>query len=241
MNVSSPFMHSQFHRRRRLMLAGGAMLALAGPSLAQTVYPSKPVRVVIPGGAGSGPDTLTRLLTSKLAELWGQPVVAENVVGAGGNIGHERVAKSLPDGHTLLMGMIGPMAINPALMEGRLGFDPIKDLQPISMVVRYPNLLVVHPSLPFKGLSDLINHAKAVGGDAVPNGWDPDVGDTLQIKRADDHRLDCRSYRPDVSQSWRGPATRQGRNNARLGHHQRQTSSLRSRRTHDGRVTSAWL
>lgn len=164
MNVSSPLMHSQFHRRRRLMLAGGAMLALAGPSLAQTVYPSKPVRVVIPGGAGSGPDTLTRLLTSKLAELWGQPVVAENVVGAGGNIGHERVAKSLPDGHTLLMGMIGPMAINPALMEGRLGFDPVKDLQPISMVVRYPNLLVVHPSLPFKGLSDLINHAKANPG-----------------------------------------------------------------------------
>ncbi|MEI7786274.1 MAG: tripartite tricarboxylate transporter substrate binding protein [Betaproteobacteria bacterium] len=156
---------SPWRRRKLLALAGSSgLLALSFASMAQTAYPSKPVRVLIPGGAGSGPDTLTRLLTSKLADLWGQPVVAENVVGAGGNIGHERAAKSPPDGHTLLMGMIGPMAINPALMEGRLGFDPIKDLQPISMVVRYPNLLVVHPGLPFKSLTDLINHAKANPG-----------------------------------------------------------------------------
>jgi len=159
--LAQPFLR----RRRLLVLAGGSGLwALGASGGAQTAYPSKPVRVVIPGGAGSGPDTLTRLLTSKLADIWGQPVVAENVVGAGGNIGHERVAKSPPDGHTLLIGMIGPMAINPTLMEGRIGFDPVKDLQPISMVVRYPNLLVVHPSLPVKNLSDLINYAKVNPG-----------------------------------------------------------------------------
>ena len=104
------------------------------------------------------------MLTGKLADLWGQPVVAENVVGAGGNIGHERVAKSAGDGYTLLMGMIGPMAINPSLQEGKLGFDPVKDLVPITMVSRYPNILVVHPSVPAKNLQEFLAHARANPG-----------------------------------------------------------------------------
>lgn len=114
------------HRRHVLALGLATAAALPLHALGQGAFPSSTVRVVIPGGAGSGPDTLTRLLTSKLAELWGQPVVAENVVGAGGNIGYERVAKSAADGYTLLLGMICLMAINPTLMQGKLGFDPVK-------------------------------------------------------------------------------------------------------------------
>ena len=131
---------------------------------ADAAYPTKTVRVIIPGGAGSGPDTLARSLTAKLAELWGQPVVAENVVGAGGNIGHERAAKSAGDGYTLLLGMIGPMAINPSLQAGKLGFDPVKDLTPITMVSRYPNILAVHPSVPARNLQELLAYAKANPG-----------------------------------------------------------------------------
>ncbi|MBK9608757.1 MAG: tripartite tricarboxylate transporter substrate binding protein [Betaproteobacteria bacterium] len=156
--------------RRRKLLAFLALL-LAGTAIGWTAalaqggaYPSKPVKVVIPGGAGSGPDTLTRIIASKLADLWGQPVVAENIVGAGGNIGHERVAKAQGDGYTLLLGMIGPMAINPTLQEGKLGFDPLKDLVPITMVSRYPNILVVHPSVPVRNLQEFMAYAKANPG-----------------------------------------------------------------------------
>ena len=156
------------HPRRRSLLAASLALPLAtalAPLHAQTgAWPNKAVRVIIPGSAGSGPDTLARILTAKLAEVWGQPVVADNVVGAGGNIGHERGAKSQPDGYTLLLGMVGPMSINPSLQEGKLGFDPVKDLVPVTMVSRYPNILVVHPSVPVRTLADFIAYGKANPG-----------------------------------------------------------------------------
>lgn len=126
-------------------------------------YPAKPVKLVIPGAAGSGPDTLMRILGNKLAELWGQPVVAENVVGAGGNIGTDRAAKSPADGYTLLLGMIGPMAISPSLND-KLGFDPMKDFTPVTMVAKYPNLLVVHPSVPARTFQEFVAYAKANPG-----------------------------------------------------------------------------
>lgn len=112
-----PEVHPPIGRRPMLGLALGLCAAAWLPGVrAQGAYPSRAVRVIIPGGAGSGPDTLTRILTSKLAEMWGQPVVADNVVGAGGNIGHERVAKSVPpDGYTLLLGMIGSFPLSFAL------------------------------------------------------------------------------------------------------------------------------
>jgi tripartite-type tricarboxylate transporter receptor subunit TctC len=145
-----------------ILAAGG--LVLPGARAQTATYPSKPVRVVIPGGAGSGPDTLARILANKLSDLWGQPVLPDNVVGAGGNIGHEKVAKAAPDGYTLLVGMIGPMAINPSLQAGKLGFDPLKDFAPISMISRYPNMLVVNPSVPAHTLQELIAYAKANPG-----------------------------------------------------------------------------
>ena len=154
--------------RRKLFAAVALTLVVAAwpVAWAQTgaAFPNRPVKVIIPGGAGSGPDTLTRLLTAKLADLWGQPVVPENVVGAGGNIGHEKAAKSPGDGYTLLLGMVGPMSINPSLQEGKLGFDPLKDLVPITMVVRYPNILVVHPGVPAKSLQEFIAYARANPG-----------------------------------------------------------------------------
>ncbi len=123
-------------------------------------YPSRPVKLVIPAAAGGGPDTLTRILAGKLSELWKQPVVSENVPGAGGNIGHERAARAAPDGYTLLIGLIGPMAINPSLQD-KLGFDPQKDFAPVAMISRYPNILAVHPAVPLRTLQELLAYAKA--------------------------------------------------------------------------------
>ena len=165
----------QSHRNisRRLWvrcLLAAATGALAAQAWGQTArpgqepaFPAKAVRVVVPGGAGSGPDTLVRIIANRLGTLWGQPVVVENVVGAGGNIGHERVARAPADGYTVLVGMIGPMAINPSLQD-RLGFDPLKDFQAVSLVSRYPNILVVHPSVPARNLQELVALAKAQPG-----------------------------------------------------------------------------
>ncbi len=159
------FGHLRLNMRTYLVLSIVTTALGLGQANAQSpAYPNKAVKVIIPGGAGSGPDTLTRVLTNKLADLWGQAVVTENVVGAGGNIGHERGAKSPADGYTLLLGMIGPMAINPSLQEGKLGFDPAKDLMPISMVSRYPNILAVHPSIPARNIQELLAYARSNPG-----------------------------------------------------------------------------
>ena len=159
------FEQLRFNKRAFLVLSLLTSALCLGSANAQVpTYPNKAVKVIIPGGVGSGPDTLTRILTNKLADLWGQAVVPENIVGAGGNIGHERGAKSPADGYTLLLGMIGPMAINPSLQEGKLGFDPAKDLAPISMVSRYPNILVVHPSIPAKNIQELLAYARSNPG-----------------------------------------------------------------------------
>ena len=159
------FEQLRFNKRAFLVLSLLTSALCLGSVNAQVpTYPNKAVKVIIPGGVGSGPDTLTRILTNKLADLWGQAVVPENIVGAGGNIGHERGAKSPADGYTLLLGMIGPMAINPSLQEGKLGFDPAKDLAPISMVSRYPNILVVHPSIPAKSIQELLAYARSNPG-----------------------------------------------------------------------------
>jgi tripartite-type tricarboxylate transporter receptor subunit TctC len=127
-------------------------------------WPDKPVRVIVPGPAGSAPDAMARLLGNKLAEAWGQPVTVENIVGASGNIGTDRVAKAPGDGYTLLYNTIGPIAVNVTLFAGKLPYDPAKDLAPVSLVVKTPNLLTVHPGLPFRSVRDLIAAAKKDGG-----------------------------------------------------------------------------
>jgi tripartite-type tricarboxylate transporter receptor subunit TctC len=122
-------------------------------------YPDRAVRMIVPAPAGSGPDTLGRLVGRRLGEMWGHPVVIDNIVGAGGNIGHDRGAKAAPDGYTLLMGLIGPMSVSSSLEE-KMPFDPVKDLMPVTMLVSLPNILVVHPSVPVKNLQELITYGK---------------------------------------------------------------------------------
>jgi tripartite-type tricarboxylate transporter receptor subunit TctC len=130
---------------------------------AQTRYPDKSVRVVVPAPPGSAPDFLVRFVGQKLSEAWGQPVVIDNVVGASGNIGTERVAKAPADGYTLLFNTIGPIAVNVSLFD-KLPYDPVKDLAPISLVAKMPNILTVNPAVPVKNLAELIALAKKEPG-----------------------------------------------------------------------------
>ena len=142
----------------------GACLMLQSSAWAQTrVYPDKSVRVVVPAPPGSAPDFLVRLVSQKLSEAWGQPVIIDNIVGASGNIGTERVAKAVGDGYTLLFNTIGPIAVNVSLFD-KLPYDPIKDLAPISLVAKMPNILTVNPAVPVKNLAELIALAKKEPG-----------------------------------------------------------------------------
>jgi tripartite-type tricarboxylate transporter receptor subunit TctC len=132
--------------------------AFASAALAQA-WPAKPVRVIVPAPPGSAPDFLSRLLAPKLGEAWGQPLVIDNVLGAGGNIGTDRVAKAPADGYTLLFNTIGPIGVNVS-MYSNLSFDPVKDFAPITLVAKVPNILVVHPAVPVKSVQELIAYAK---------------------------------------------------------------------------------
>lgn len=133
--------------------------------LAQSAtWPDKAVRVVVPAPPGSAPDALVRMFAQKMSESWGQPVTVENVVGASGNIGTDRVAKAAPDGYTLLFNTLGPIAVNYALFGGKLPYDPIKDLAPISLVAKMPNFFTVSASLPIKNMEELIIQAKKEPG-----------------------------------------------------------------------------
>lgn len=137
-------------------------LGLMGPAQAQEWSPSKPVRIIVPI-VGSTNDVLARMVAPKLQEALGQPVVVENKPGAGGNIGADVVAKSPPDGHTLLVGYNGPLAINVTLFD-KMPYDPLKDLAPITLAVTSPQYLVVNTALPVKNVAELVARAKANPG-----------------------------------------------------------------------------
>ena len=132
----------------------------AGPT---DTFPSRPVRLVVPFTPGGSTDILARAIGQKVAEAWGQPVVIENKPGAGGNVGVELVAKSAPDGYTIVMGHIGTFAANQALYKA-LPYDPIRDFAPITLVAMVPNVLVVGPAVESRTLADLIALAKANPG-----------------------------------------------------------------------------
>ena len=140
----------------------GTLLALAccfaAPALAQT-YPSKPIRIIAPYPAGGSSDTIARMMAQKLNEAWGQPVVVDNRGGVGGSLGTEIAAKSPPDGYTLLVGNIQPVAINMNIYR-KLGYDTLRDLVPISLAVTGPQIVVVHPSVPAKNIKELITVAR---------------------------------------------------------------------------------
>ncbi len=140
--------------------AGCALLA-AVHAPAQT-FPSKAVRIIVPYPPGGTSDILSRLLSPKLNEVFGQPVVVDNRPGANGNIGADLVAKSPPDGHTLLLADLGALTISPSIYK--LPFDPVRDFAPVTMVTYSPHLLAVHPTVPVKTVKELIALAKSKPG-----------------------------------------------------------------------------
>jgi len=133
--------------------------------LAQSLanYPAKPIRLVVPFTPGGSTDILARAIGLELTKAWGQPVVIENVPGAGGSIGADKVAKAPADGYTLLMGHIGTLAVNPSLYPN-LPYDPVKNFAPVAWVARVPNVLVVHPSVKATTVQELVALAKSKPG-----------------------------------------------------------------------------
>ena len=132
-------------------------------------YPSKPVRIISPFPPGQATDIMARLLADNLAQSLGQPFLVENRAGAGGMLGTEVAAKAAPDGYTLVMGTIGPLAISPALYS-KLGYDPVRDFAPISNLGLTPQTLVVSASSELKTLKDLVEHAKRTPLDYASSG-----------------------------------------------------------------------
>lgn len=136
-----------------------AAACLAFPALAQD-YPSKTITVVVPFTAGGGVDAMARLLAEKLRTTLGQSVVVDNKPGASGMLGANAVVKAKPDGYTLLLGSAGETSINPLVYKGRMQYAPEKDLAPITLVTRVPNVLVSSPKLPVANLEEFMAYAK---------------------------------------------------------------------------------
>lgn len=148
-------------------LAAFVIAAVAGSaSVSAQVdkWPEKPVRIIVPAPPGSAPDGLVRMFAQKFSIMWGQPVTVENIVGASGNIGTDRAAKSPADGYTLLFNTMGPISVNYTLFQGKLPYDPLKDLAPISLIAKMPNFVTVHPKLPVNSVAELIALARKEPG-----------------------------------------------------------------------------
>jgi tripartite-type tricarboxylate transporter receptor subunit TctC len=142
--------------------AASAALVFAGAVTAQG-FPSKPIRIIVPFAPGGTSDILARALGPKITEAVGQPVIVENKTGANGNVGADFVAKSAPDGYTMLLSDVGALSINPSVYPNML-FDPAKDFSPIVMVSYSPHVLAVHPSVPVASVKELVAYAKASPG-----------------------------------------------------------------------------
>ena len=130
---------------------------------AQSTYPARPVRIIVNFAAGGPSDIVARIVSARLTEAWGKPVVVENVAGGGGNIGVERAIKATPDGYTILLSGSSPIVINPSLLE-KPSFDPVRDLAPVTQLCTIPNLLVIHPALAAKSVEELVALAKSKPG-----------------------------------------------------------------------------
>ena len=139
-----------------------AALVLAGAAAAQS-YPSRPIRFIVPFPPGGGNDTMARMIGNKLTAALGQQVVVDNRAGAGSVIGAEAAAHAAPDGYTLFLGGVASHGINPNL-HAKLGYDPIREFAPVSLIAAAPLILVVHPSVQAKTIKDLIQLAKTKPG-----------------------------------------------------------------------------
>jgi tripartite-type tricarboxylate transporter receptor subunit TctC len=156
------------HRRIILSIAAAVWMCAAA-SWAQTTirsgqdFPTKPVRYVVPFGPGTSPDLVARLLTDRLTRLWGQQVIVDNRVGVAGVLGTAFVAKSPPDGHTLIQCNIASSAIAVSLFT-KMPYDQLRDIAPVTRIGMTPNIVLVHPSLPVMSMKDLIVYARARPG-----------------------------------------------------------------------------
>jgi tripartite-type tricarboxylate transporter receptor subunit TctC len=150
-------------RTARLLFALAALSTAAGAA-AQGAYPNRPITIVVGFSAGGTTDIIARLLSDELRKGLGQPIIIENKPGAGGNIGADAVAKAKPDGYTLLMGSVGPLAINASLYK-HMPYDNLKDLAPVTLVAHVPNMLVVNPrTVPAQTFQEFVALAKAQPG-----------------------------------------------------------------------------
>ena len=143
------------------------LLSIAFPmmpiAMADDTYPNKPIRIIVPFTPGGSPDILARAVGQKITESTGVAVVVENVPGAGGTIGADRVAKAAPDGYTLLMGHVGTLAVAPSVYP-QLPYDPVKSFAAVALVAKVPNVLAVNASMPVKNIPELVAYLKANPG-----------------------------------------------------------------------------
>ncbi|GGJ16354.1 Bug family tripartite tricarboxylate transporter substrate binding protein [Neoroseomonas lacus] len=146
---------------RRAALAAPAVLF--APRAARAAFPERPVRIVVPFAAGTSSDLQARMIGERMAPVLGQPVVVENRAGAGGTLGADVVAKSPPDGHTLLLGSNGPLT-NAPVLQARLAYDPAKDFAPVAMLSRSPLTLTVGADSPWQTVADVLAAARARPG-----------------------------------------------------------------------------
>jgi tripartite-type tricarboxylate transporter receptor subunit TctC len=189
--------------RRRTLLAAG--LAIPGIARAQSWAPDRPIRVVVPFGAGGPTDVVARLLAEPVGAMLGQPLVIENRAGAGGNLGSRVVAGAAPDGHTLVLNASSPLVINQFLYRD-MGYDPATAFAPITMLTTGPLLVVTNPRLPFRSIGELVEEARRRPGElnyaTAGNGTVPHLATELFMRRAG-VRLTNVTYRqtPDATQS----------------------------------------
>ena len=162
------FASRTFTRRTGLKTLAAATLAVAGmgTALAADAYPDKPLTMIVPFSAGGTTDILARIVGQALGQELGQTIIIENKPGAGGNIGAQQASRAKADGYTLFMGTVGTHAINQALYK-KLPYDPAKDFAPLSRVANVPNLLVAHPSRPYKTVQEMIAYAKKHPGEVT--------------------------------------------------------------------------
>jgi tripartite-type tricarboxylate transporter receptor subunit TctC len=144
-------------------IVSGALGCIVAASVFAQDYPSRPISMVIGFAPGGGTDTASRIIAKKLGENLGQSVLVENKPGAGGNIATDHVAKAAPDGYTILLGSVGSLTVAPHIVK-KLPYDPRRDLAPITMAVVFPNVLVVHPSVPAQNLAEFVKLAQAKPG-----------------------------------------------------------------------------
>ena len=148
-----------------IVRAGAMVLACTSAlSWGQSGFPARSIRIITLTAAGGSLDIVARTIGQKLTEQMGQPVLVENRLGAGGNVGAEVVAKAAPDGYTIGMNTVSTHGINPALYGARLPFDAVKDFSPITLVAELKNVVVIHPSIPVNGAQELATYARANPG-----------------------------------------------------------------------------